>query len=46
MALKDIPQHEFQKCFPQWQHRWAKGVAAQGEYFEGDSFQQALSIQV
>jgi len=22
-ALKTIPQQEFQKCFQQWQHRWA-----------------------
>jgi hypothetical protein len=32
-ALKDVPQQEFQKCFQQWQHRWAKCTAAQGEYF-------------
>jgi histone-lysine N-methyltransferase SETMAR len=30
-ALKAIPQHEFQKCFQLWQHRWAKCIAAQGE---------------
>jgi hypothetical protein len=27
------------KCCQQWQHRWAKCVAAQGEYFEGEPFQ-------
>jgi hypothetical protein len=27
------------KCFQQWQHHWAKCIAAQGEYFEGDPFQ-------
>jgi len=35
-ALKAIPQQEFQKCFQHWQHRWAKCIAAQGEYFEDD----------
>jgi len=35
MALKAIPQQEFQKCFQQWQNCWAKCTAAQGEYFEG-----------
>jgi hypothetical protein len=39
MALKAIPQQEFRKCFQQWQHRWAKCIAAQGEYFEGDPSQ-------
>jgi hypothetical protein len=34
MALNAI-QQEFQKCFQQWQHYWAKYTAAQGEYFEG-----------
>jgi hypothetical protein len=36
LALKDISQQEFQKSFQQWQHCWAKCIAAQGEYFEGD----------
>jgi hypothetical protein len=39
MALKVVPQQEFQKCFQQWQHHWAKYIAAQGEYFEGDPSQ-------
>jgi len=29
MALKAIPQQEFQKCFQQWQHHWAKCMSAQ-----------------
>jgi histone-lysine N-methyltransferase SETMAR len=33
------------KCFQQWQHLWAKCIAAQGEYFEGDPSQLAVSIQ-
>jgi len=24
MALKAIPQQDFQKCFQQWWHRWTK----------------------
>jgi hypothetical protein len=39
MAWKDIPQHEFQKRFQQWQHHWAKRTAAKGDYFEGDPSQ-------
>jgi len=38
-ALKAVPQHEFQKCFQEWQHCWAKHTAAQGEYFNGDPSQ-------
>jgi hypothetical protein len=38
-AVKDVPQREFQKCFQQWLHHWAKCIAAQGEYFEGDPSQ-------
>jgi hypothetical protein len=41
MALKDIPQWEFQKCFQQWQHRWAKSIGAEVEYFEGNPSQEA-----
>jgi len=29
MALKAVLQQEFQKCFQQWQHYWAKCIAAQ-----------------
>jgi hypothetical protein len=36
MAPEDIPQQEFQKCFQQSQHHWAKCIAAQGDFFEGD----------
>jgi hypothetical protein len=32
MALKAIPHQKSQKCFQQWQHHWAKCIAAQGEY--------------
>jgi len=35
-VLKAVPQQEFLKCFQQWQHRWAKCIAIQEEYFEVD----------
>jgi hypothetical protein len=35
-TLKAIREQEFQKFFHQWQHLWAKCLAAQGEYCEGD----------
>jgi hypothetical protein len=38
-ALTAVPQQESQKCFQQWQHRGAKFIAAQGEYFKGNSCQ-------
>jgi len=38
-ALKDIPEQKFKKCFQQWEHIWAKCMAAQGECFKGDSSQ-------
>jgi len=33
-TLLDIPKEEFAKCFQQWQQRWAKCVAAEGNYVE------------
>jgi len=45
-ALKAIPQQEFQKCFQQWQYHWAKCVAVQGYYFQGDPSQSAVGIWV
>jgi hypothetical protein len=45
-ALKAIRQRQFQKYFQQWQHRWAKCIAAQGEYFKGDPSQQVVCLQV
>jgi hypothetical protein len=35
-ALKDIEQEELQNYFQEWQHSWAKCIAAEGDYFEGD----------
>jgi len=43
---KAISQQEFQKCFQQWQHRWAKRVSTEGDYFEGNPSQWALSTWV
>jgi len=34
MALKVIPQQEFQKCFQQWQHIRVKCIVAHGEFFK------------
>ena len=33
-TLLDIPKEKFAKCFQQWQQRWAKCVAAEGNYVE------------
>ena len=33
-TLLDILKEEFTKCFQQWQQRWAKCVAAEGNYVE------------
>jgi len=33
-TLLDIPKDEFAKYFQQWQKRWAKCVAAEGNYVE------------
>ena len=33
-TLLDVPKEEFAKCFQQWQKRWAKFVAAEGNYVE------------
>ena len=33
-TLLDIPKEEFAKCFQQWQKRWAKCLAAEGNYVE------------
>jgi len=45
-TLNVIPQQNFQKYIQQWQHRWAKCIAAQGKYSEGYPSQYAVHIQV
>ncbi|GFY07602.1 putative mariner transposase [Trichonephila clavipes] len=44
--LQVIPKSEFQKCFEDWKHRWAKCVTADGAYFEGDSLKTCLCMYV
>jgi hypothetical protein len=34
--LRSLPEEAFQKCFQQWEERWAKCVESQGAYFKGD----------
>jgi transposase len=45
VALKTIPQNQFQYCFEGWTRRWHQCIASQGDYFEGDhsDIQQRLS---
>jgi hypothetical protein len=38
-GTKRLHISSYKKCFQQRQHRWAKCIAAQGEYFEGDPSQ-------
>jgi len=33
-TLLDIPKKEFEKCFQQWQKRWAKCVVAERNFVE------------
>jgi hypothetical protein len=35
--LRGIPNNDFQDCFQEWHHHLTKCIAAQGEYFKGDS---------
>jgi muramoyltetrapeptide carboxypeptidase LdcA involved in peptidoglycan recycling len=44
-TLKVISKDEFDKCFWQWQDRWAKSTAAKGDYFEGNLSHSVVSIQ-
>jgi len=36
VALKAVPQNQFQNCFEGWTRHWHQCIASQGEYFEGD----------
>ncbi|UYV75690.1 hypothetical protein LAZ67_13001026 [Cordylochernes scorpioides] len=36
-AIKAIPKTDYQRCFADWKKRWLKGIAANGDYFEGDN---------
>lgn len=35
-ALKEISEHEYNRCFEDWKNRWNKCIVSGGEYFEGD----------
>jgi hypothetical protein len=37
--LGTLREQDFQHAFQQWQWRWNRCVAAQGDYFEGDAAQ-------
>ncbi len=36
-VLGKLREQDFQHAFQQWQQRWVRCVAAQGDYFEGDA---------
>jgi len=38
-VLGKLREQDFQHAFQQWQRRWDRCVAAQGDYFEGDAAQ-------
>jgi len=38
-VLCTLREQDFQHAFQQWQRRWDRCVAAQGDYFEGDATQ-------
>jgi len=38
-VLGRLREQDFQHAFQQWQRRWDRCVAAQGDYFEGDAAQ-------
>jgi len=38
-VLGTLREQDFQHAFQQWQQRWDRCVAAQGDYFEGDAAQ-------
>jgi hypothetical protein len=38
-VLGRLREQDIQHAFQQWQRRWDRCVAAQGDYFEGDAAQ-------
>jgi len=38
-VLGRLREQDFKHTFQQWQQRWDRCVAAQGDYFEGDAAQ-------
>jgi len=41
-VLGTLQEQDFQHAFQQWQWRWDRCVAAQGDYFEGDAAQTLI----
>jgi hypothetical protein len=35
-ALSTLGENDFQECFKNWQRRWDRCQASEGNYFEGD----------
>jgi hypothetical protein len=44
MTVKVIPQQKFQKCFLQWQHRWANRIAAEWVYLKVTVFSKYRGV--
>jgi hypothetical protein len=36
-ALNTLGENDFQECFKNWQRRWDRYQASEGNYFEGDA---------
>ena len=36
-VLNTLRENDFQECFKNWQHRWDRCQASEGDYFEGDA---------
>ena len=36
-VLKTLRGNNFQECFKNWQRRWDRCQASEGDYFEGDA---------
>ena len=36
-VLNTLRENDFQECFKNWQRRWDRCQASEGDYFEGDT---------
>jgi hypothetical protein len=36
-VLNTIRENDLQECFKNWQHRWGRYQASEGDYIEGDA---------
>jgi len=36
-VLNTLRENDFQECFKNWQRRWDRCQASEGDYFEGDA---------